>query len=671
MRLRHLVPGILITLVLVGTFCLFFLPERNIIDIELSPGQTFPHDIVAPVDFSLPYSQEDFGRIRESVLSSVPIHMKLDENVWDRLADRLYPRFLLNTFDSTFARGILGELEDIYDEGVFELDQVREHYEGDRAVIIGTDGSEDRQLFDINEIDDVRETLTMRLNRYGLSQEEMNGITSVLKPNLLVDDSSRDGNAQLAVSGLSNIDTTIAAGSILLQAGQPATSRTVDYLEHLRTAELQGRQFRHIAGLLLLVLIMTGVALFYVHEIMPETWSTPNRFLLLGVIWILSLAATGTLWLALKESVGYPYATMVTFGAALTSIFFHRRHAVFMTLVFSLMIGLVHPHPYSVVLIGAISGILASLTVWDVRERSSVPIAIGLAAGGGTGVFLLLKLLDTSLYPAPMAGAVLGLLLVPVVGIGSANALLFMFERLFGVFTVLSIDEVNKTDHPLLKRMREIAPGTWNHSQTVAELAGRAAGAIGAWESLASAGGYFHDIGKMAHPELFIENQGAEDNPHDSMSPWVSARKIINHVNDGVEMAVRAKLPRAVIDIIRQHHGVSVTRFFYNRAVGEAGDPEDVRARDFSYPGPRPHTIEAALVLLADQVASAAKNLTSPEEVEKVVTRVVDEKDLEGDLDDCHLTRRNLKTIIKVFTSVLESKFHKRVTDYPEGEPGG
>ncbi|MFO8184389.1 MAG: HDIG domain-containing protein [Candidatus Aegiribacteria sp.] len=671
MKLRNLFPGILITLVFIGTFCLFFLPERSIIDIELSPGQTFPHDIVAPVDFSLPYSQEDFDRIRESVLSSVPIHLKLDEDVWDPLAERLYPRFLLNTFDSTFARGILGELEDIYREGVFDLGRVREHYGGDRAVIIGADGAEDRQLFDINEIDDVRETLTMRLNRYGLSQDEMENITSVLKPNLLVDDSSREANAQLAVSGLSNIDTTIAAGAVLLRAGQPATARTVNYLERLRTSELEGRQFRHIAGLLLLLLIMTGVALFYVHDIMPETWRAPNRFLLLGVIWVLSLAATGTMWLALKESVGYPYATMVTFGAALTSIFFHRRHAIFMTLVFSLMTGLVHPHPYSVVLIGAISGILTALTVWDVRERSSVPIAIGLAAGGGTGVFLLLKLLDTSLYPAPMTAAVLGLLLVPVIGIGSANALLFMFERLFGVFTVLSIDEVNKTDHPLLRRMREVAPGTWNHSQTVAELAGRAAAAIGAWESLASAGGYFHDIGKMAHPELFIENQRDQDNPHDSMSPWVSAGKIIAHVQDGVEMAVRAKLPKAVIDIISQHHGVSMTRFFYSKAVGEAGDTEDVRTEDFSYPGPRPRTIEAAVVLLADQVASATKNLTSPEEVEKVVTRVVDEKDLEGDLDDCHLTRRNLKTIIKVFSSVLESKFHKRVTDYPEGESGG
>jgi putative nucleotidyltransferase with HDIG domain len=671
MELKNILTGAIITVLFVGTFYLFFLPDRHIIDIELVAGQTFPHDIVAPVDFSLPYSHEDFEDIRDSVFSSIPIHLRFDRDTWGPLGERLYPRLLLSTFDSSFTGGMLGELEDIYHEGVFDLSQVREHYDGERAVIIDEEGTEDRQLFDINEIDDVREILAIRIGRFDIPEEELEGITSLLTPNLLVDDSSRRANAETAVSGLSNIDTTITAGSVLLEAGQPASSRTVDYLEQLKNTELDRRNFGHAASLLVLVLIMTGIVLYYVHDIMPDTWSAPNRFMLLGVIWILSLAATGTLWLALRESTGYPYATLVTFGAALTSIFFHRRHAIFVTLMFSLIMGLVHPHPYSVALIGTVTGILTSLTVWDLRKRRSVPLAIGLAAAGGIGVFLLLQLLDTSLYSASMVGSILGLLLVPVIGIGSANALLFLFERIFGVFTVLSIDEVNKTDHPLLKQMREVAPGTWNHSQTVAELAGRAAGAIGAWESLASAGGYFHDIGKIAHPDLFIENQRNMDNPHDNMDPRVSAKRIIDHVKDGVDMAERAKLPRAVIDIIKQHHGVSLARFFYNKAVSKSVDPGTVDRRDYTYPGPRPSTIESALVLLADQVSSVTKNLNSPEEVGELVARVVDEKDLEGELDDCHLTRRNLKTIVRVFTSVLESKFYKRVSDYPMGNTTG
>ncbi|OPL19762.1 MAG: hypothetical protein AVO35_01950 [Candidatus Aegiribacteria sp. MLS_C] len=671
MKTRNVLSRFLVIAVFVGSFYFLFLPDRHIIDIELSAGQTYPHDIVAPVDFSLPYGPEEFRGIQDSVLASVPIHLRLDETAWQPLDERLYPRLVLATFDSSFARGMLLELREIYEEGVFDLHSVRDYYGGDRAVVLRHGEAEDRQLFDINEIDDVREAMAVRMGRFRLSQGEMEAITSLLTPNLVVDDSSRKVNAETAVAGFSNIDTTIAAGSVLLEAGQPASTRTVAFLEHLKNTELDGRNLRHGAGLILIVMIVSGIILYYVHDIMPDTWAASNRFLLLGVIWVLSLAATGTMWLALRESIGYPYATLVTFGAAMTSIFFHRRHAIFMTLMFSLVMGLVHPHPFSVALIGSVSGILTAMTAWNVRQRSSVPLSIGLAAGGGIGVFLLLKLLDTSLYSTGMTGDILGLAFVPVIGIGSANALLFLFERLFGVFTALSIDEVNKTDHPLLRRMREVAPGTWNHSQTVAELAGRAASAIGAWESLASAGGYFHDIGKMVRPEIFIENQMKVDNPHDSLDPRVSARMIIAHVRDGVAMAEKAKLPRAVIDIIEQHHGTSLARFFYNRAAAAAGEGVEVDRADFSYPGPRPSTIEAALVMLADQVASVTKNLTSPEEVGDLVARVVDEKDLEGELDECHLTRRNLKTVVRVFTSVLESRFHKRVADYPMGDTVG
>lgn len=668
MKIRNILIGSLIAAVFLGTFYLFFMPDQHIIDLELTIGQTIPNDIVAPFDFNLSYNDEEFDEIRDEMLESIPVHLKYDETVWQPLRDRLYPLMLLTTYDSSFARGMVGELSSIYEDGVFNLDNVREFYSGEQAVLLGSSSTEDRQLFDLNEIEDVREILEIRMGRWNLPSGDLNEISSILMPNLIVNDSSRQVNAETAIAGISNIDTTITAGSILLKANEPVTSRTIEYLDHLKSTPMENLFFNHVSSLLLLVILLMGIAFFYVHDIMPDTWESTNRFLLLGVIWTISLATTGTLWLALKNSTGYPCYTLVTFGAAMTSIFFHRRHAVFFTLFFSLLLGLVHPHPYSVVLISAVSGILATLTVWDVRERRSIPVAIGLSATGGIAVYLLLHMHNTSLYPSSPMESMLGLLLVPVIGIGSANALLFLFERIFGVYTVLSIDEVNKTDHPLLKHMRDVAPGTWNHSQTVAELASRAAGAIDAWESLASAGGYFHDIGKMDTPELFIENQRNMENPHDSMNPWDSAGKIIAHVKNGVELAEKAKIPRAVIDIIQQHHGVGLTKFFYNKALQESSDPQSVKKSDFSYPGPRPFTIEAALVMLADQTASITKNLTSPDEVAELVAKIVDQKDLEGELDDCHLTRRNLKTIVKVFTSVLESKFYKRVDNYPIGD---
>ncbi len=668
MRVRNILYGSLIAAVFLFTFYLLLMPEHAFMDLDLRVGQTLEHDLVATVDFDLPYHEEDLLEIQAATRSSVPIHLEYDYSIWSTLREELYYVFLEATDDSSFTNGMLYELLSMYEVGVFSLLDVRENYDGELAVLLSKSGTTDCQLFDLYEMKDIRDILVLNLSRWNLSEEDLYEITALLKPNLLLEDSSRNASAVAAVAGLNNIDTTITAGSILLEAEKPVTARTIEYIRQLESVSVEYHGFAHLAGLMLLVSIILAISMFYVHDIMPDTWKAANRFLLLGIIWIIPLAATGILWLAMKNTTGYPYATLITFGAAMTSIFFHRRHAVFFTLMFSLVLGLVHPHPFSIVMISSVSGLLAGMTAWDVRRRSSIPTAIGFSTIGGTGIYLLLYMLNASPETNSLVESILGLLLAPIIGIGAASALLFLFEKIFGVYTVLAIDEANRTDHPLLKEMRDLAPGTWSHSQIVSELAGRAAGAINAWEALASAGGYYHDIGKISSPEYFIENQRNMSNPHDSMNPWESAKKIIAHVRIGVALAEKAKLPRAVINIIQQHHGSSLAKYFYNRAITEAIDSDSVSESEFRYPGPRPATIESALVLLADQVASATKNLADPENLADIITSIIDEKDLEGQLDDCHLTRRNLKTIASVFTSVLENKFYKRVKDYPSGD---
>ncbi|MCD4848717.1 MAG: HDIG domain-containing protein [Candidatus Aegiribacteria sp.] len=668
MRVRNILFGSLLTAVFLFTFYLLLLPEHAFMDLDLKVGQTLEHDLVATVDFDLPYQEEDLLEIQAATRSSVPVHLEYDYSIWSTLREELNSVLLRSTCDTSFTNGMLYELFSMYEVGVFDLLEVRDNYSGELAVLLSKSGTTDCQLFDLYEMKDIRDILVLNLSRWYLTDEELHEITVLLKPNLLSEDSSRNASADAAVAGLNNIDTTITAGSILLEAEKPVTIRTIEYIRQLESVSVEYHGFTHLAGLMLLISIILAISIFYVHDIMPDTWKAANRFFLLGVIWIISLAATGILWLAMKETTGYPYATLITFGAAMTSIFFHRRHAVFFTLMFSLVLGVVHPHPFSIVLISSISGLLAAMTAWDVRRRSSIPTAIGLSTIGGIGIYLLLYMLNASPETNSLVESILGLLIAPIIGIGAASALLFLFEKIFGVYTVLAIDEANRTDHPLLKEMRDLAPGTWSHSQIVSELASRAAGAIDAWESLASAGGYFHDVGKISSPEFFIENQRNVPNPHDSMNPWESAKIIIAHVRIGVALAEKAKLPRAVIDIIQQHHGSSLAKYFYSRAIKEAIDPGSVSESEFRYPGPRPATIEAALVLLADQVASATKNLADPQNLADIITSIIDEKDLEGQLDDCHLTRRNLKTIASVFTSVLENKFYKRVKDYPSGD---
>jgi len=668
--LRRYLTGALVYAAFLTAFFFLFMPRRPPLDLKTPlAGEILDTDLVAPFDFDVLYTEEELGDLAGETRASIAAYLRMDDRVWDELRGELTVRLASLGLDSSFVRGVLGEMEELYSRGVFQLSDVRREYTGDRMVLLTDSGASDCDLFDLNEMEDVRGTLQGLLSRREIPAEDLQSTLALLRPNALIDDSARNASADAAVAALGNVDTTIAAGSVIIPAGQPANDRTMELVINLQRSSPGLRDVRQPLGILAIAAILITIAVCYVRGIMRESWPALNQVLLLAVVWLLALAVTGIMWTALRGNYGFPYATMVTFGAAMTSIFFTRRDAFVLTFVFSLAVGLVHPHPYSMVLIASVSGSLAASTAWNVRNRSSIPEAVGLSAAGGLVMYLLLRLLQATGESASLLPPTLELVISPVIGLGAASALLVMFEKLFGVYTVIAIDEVNRTDHPLLKRMREVAPGTWSHSLTVAELAGRAAGAIGAWEALASAGGYFHDIGKMERPDIFIENQSNGRNPHDGMDPAESARLIIAHVPDGAEMAARSKLPRAVQDILRQHHGRSLVQYFYNKARRDAVDPESVREEDFRYAGPRPSTIEAALVMLADQVASATKNLQSRDEIRSVVEKTVEGRDLEGELDDCHLTRRNLKTIADVFVAVLESSHHRRVEDYPA--PGG
>ncbi len=671
-RLKRTLAYAMGTVAFLAAYYFLFMPETQVVDLELVPGKELSRDLVAPVDFEVPFSPEEQAYHESVARENVPVYLRREEGAWEEMRSRLSTMLMDAVADSQFTAGILGELGSLYeDPGVFSLSRVRERYQGDDVVLLSGGTTQDRSLVDLNELQEVGELLESSLGRWDIGAGSVEEMREVLEPNLVPDDSARQARTEAVVGSLGTTDTLITAGSVLLEAGEPATARTVELLGALRDSGGDGGDTARGIAVLLLGALLLALGIIYVRELMTETWEAVNRSLLLGSIWLIALLSTGVLWLALREAYGFPYATLVTFGAALTSIFFHRRDAFFMTVLFSLAVGLAHPHPFSVTLVTLASGTLAAMTAWDVRSRSSIPTAAALAALVGMGVFLLLEMLHSSIQTVSMPISMLELLLAPVVGVGAASAMLFPMEKLFGVYTALSIDEVNRTDHPLLKRMREVAPGSWNHSQMVSELAGQGAEAIGAWSTLASAGGYFHDLGKMKRPEYFIENQRDEPSPHEDLSPWESARIIIEHAANGVEMAEKAKLPLSVVDIVRQHHGTSLVRYFYRAALSEAADPDSVDESEFRYPGPKPTSVEAAIVMLADQVASATKNLGSADEVAGVVSRVIEEKDLEGELDDCRLTRGNLKTLAEVFTNIIEGAYHKRVDDFPESGGAG
>ncbi len=355
-------------------------------------------------------------------------------------------------------------------------------------------------------------------------------------------------------------------------------------------------------------------------------------------------------------------------------MFTNRRHAAVFSFLFAVLTSAFHPHPYSNLILTTVTGSVVAFTGWDLRRRNAVPVSVAIASSAGLAALAACRLLDVGISGTPPWIGILETILSPVAGAGAAYVLLPVFEK-FGVSTVRSIEEAKKRDHPLLLDLSRWAMGTWQHSQHVADLASEAARAIGADPVLAEAGGLFHDIGKVNDPRHFIENLPPETpNPHDLLHPMESAARLRAHVAEGVRLAKKFRVPAPVIEIIEQHHGRTVMKAFYEKARRAFENSSDQGAEppsedDFRYSGPLPRTREAAIIMLADAVESATKNLSgeAPEVIEGIVREVIDDRDIDGQLDDCQLTRGNLTVILRTFLQVLQGRFHERVKDYPHG----
>lgn len=253
-----------------------------------------------------------------------------------------------------------------------------------------------------------------------------------------------------------------------------------------------------------------------------------------------------------------------------------------------------------------------------------------------------------------------------LVSVGLALLLLPILEDLLGITTIFKLREIS-TYHPLLRQLEEKAPGTYYHSLNVSALAESAAAAIGANALLVKVAAYYHDIGKMEKPNYFTENQFTEEDrrKHSKISPHMSCLIIRNHVKIGLEMARENRLPEAILPFIAEHHGTTLLSFFYDQARAE--DPHGtVSPSDFRYPGPKPQTIESAIVMLADTIEAASRSmkLVSEAEIRVFVKRMINEKMIDGQFDECNLTFRQMKLLSDSFTRTLRTMMHRRIA-YP------
>ncbi|HID77756.1 MAG TPA: HDIG domain-containing protein, partial [Planctomycetaceae bacterium] len=459
------------------------------------------------------------------------------------------------------------------------------------------------------------------------------------------------------------------AGAVLAEVGQPISGAQLRLLKLEHAAVVAGRTFPQrlvrATATVALVLVLTALAALYLyHRHRPRRLPVKE----LATVLVLSvLTVTVARWAAL-DPWRAEVVPLLAF-AQVVAIVYCQETALVLTTVLTVLVvmGLGQGMGALVLLAGAAA--VAVLQLNRIRSRSKL-IYVGLATGLTAAALCMVTALAADQQPSWALAGRAGWLAGCALGTGFLlTGLLPFVERYFGILTDVSLLELGDVSHPLLQELVRRAPSTYNHSITVAAIAEAAADAIGARGLLVRVGAYFHDIGKMLKPEYFIENQPLDENRHASLIPAMSTLVIIAHIKDGADLARKHKLPQAIIDFIEQHHGTTLVEYFYGRAHEmRHNDPNGgpVDENSYRYPGPRPQTKEAAVLMLADAAESACRSLIdpAPSRIESLVRDVARRKLTDGQFDETNLTLRELRTIEDSVIKSLVANYHGRVK-YP------
>lgn len=504
----------------------------------------------------------------------------------------------------------------------------------------------------------------------------------LVRPNITFAKNATEQNKIAILEGIKAVFYKVQKNEMIVREGEKITKADIDKLDALFEGQGDSWFLRSTAFLGMFLTILTfSLVLYPLPRYFLKTFENTNidmLFLALTAVFQVFFLKAG---LFVCESIHTSFPSLssesclnaipFTMGAILVTVLINRNVGLVFAIFVSTLTFFLFEDKVSVFLYSLMGNFVAAYHIARCRQRSmffktgalvglvniTVTICIALLHGQFSDPQLPVKLL-------------MGLLGGLIAGV-FVSGLIPLFEFLFGYITDIRLLEHANLNQSIFQEMIIAAPGTYHHSVIVASMSEAAAEAIGANSLLAKVSAYYHDIGKMKKPIYFIENQHGWENKHDSLTPKMSSLVIISHVKDGIELARKHKLGRAITDIIRQHHGARIVNFFYEKAKKEAKtNGQKILESDFRYPGPRPQTKEAGIVLLADVIEATARTLKDPAPsriknlVEERVRLIVNE----GELDESDLTFRDLSKIMESFTRILTGIFHHRI-DYPE-QPG-
>ncbi|MDD5130612.1 MAG: HDIG domain-containing protein [Candidatus Omnitrophica bacterium] len=396
--------------------------------------------------------------------------------------------------------------------------------------------------------------------------------------------------------------------------------------------------------------------LLYICFYRKFTKNKNTRLLSLSFLFLISFCLG---YYLIKQGLSFYFIPIAIIPMLSVLLFNNLEVAYFLSLATSVSLASLSPEPFKAWFIFMTACACVILLVNKTRKRAQV-IQAGVIAGimQLAGLILLEHLWIN--HPQRYLIILINGLLSGIITLG----ILPFFEYILQTVTNISLLELADFNHPILQRMVLEAPGTYHHSLVVGNLSDSACQAVGANGLLARVGAYYHDIGKLQKPEYFIENQDIKKNVHDELTPTMSKLIIMNHIKEGLDLAKKYSLSPILWDFIQQHHGSSLVYYFYRRALEGKEEDQEVSEEGFRYPGPKPNTKEAAIVLLADSVEAATRSLKdpTPDTIEETVHKVINNKFIDGQLDECELTLKDIEKISSIFTKILSGIYHSRVS---------
>ncbi|MBN2480652.1 MAG: HDIG domain-containing protein [Bacteroidales bacterium] len=698
---------IFLIFIMVSLTVVYILPREGKFRYEYQKGSIWKHDpLLAPFSFPIYRAQEEIDRERDSVLRHFRPIYNYDPDAAARHIKEftqdfssLWVDYSVSTLNIPSAEAYHSNLQnepnrrleilcrssltslmgDIFNDGI--VDVIPDETDGavpyDKITIVRNNVAEDYPLHAVytpksafeEMLGYVRDSLLKPINLpFGNYDVFLRNFpyNNYLSANIIYDAEKSSLVRSNLINGISLTRGLIQEGQGIISRGELITPEKYLILESLR------REYEENIGLLAGNLVMVGkfilvfasffVILLFLRNFRVEVLDSYLRisFILLTILLMILIAS-----LTISYNLASVYILPFVILPIILKTFFDARLALFIHIITVLLIGFIVPNGFEFVFLNVFAGIVAVISLTNEYRRSKIIVTGALVMVTYSVIYLGIAIVQEGRL-VQMEWQYFRWFGINGMLILISYPLIYIFEKSFGFTSDATLMELSDSNQPLLRELAELAPGTFQHSLQVANLAENAIFKIGGNPLLVRAGALYHDIGKMDNPRYFIENQSGGDNPHNDLEFEQSANIIIGHVKKGVDLARKNNLPEVIVDFIRTHHGTSTVQYFYKSFLKKYPEA-DVDVKRFSYPGPKPSSKETAVVMMADAVEAASRSLgdINEETIDKLVESIISNQMQEEQYNDARLTLKDIATIRDVFKQRLSTIYHVRII-YPE-----